>query len=247
MLDLLFSTHKDLWADFGTYETISKNQGADAEGLAANSAFLKKLLQVQPSAVLLLTQVRQSVLRVLALDPAINKTSLKNLVFASARFDRISAMLYHLRPAKREPAKWRQLVAKATADGLKSVNELIDMIQQEDKHSNCRAKRSEKPAAEALVPAREKGSKKQKLHESTGRAEAAGQAAKLRCSSGALYRLAPRTKAGLLEDTITKSCSVSCPVSPTLVDCFTGIRPQNDALLKRSGYLLFLPRRCHCR
>ncbi|CAE7949011.1 unnamed protein product [Symbiodinium sp. KB8] len=72
---MLFSTHKELWSDFGIYEPISKNQGADAEGLAANRVFLKKLLHLQPSAVLLLTQVRQSVLRVLAAEPTLNKTN----------------------------------------------------------------------------------------------------------------------------------------------------------------------------
>lgn len=150
---MVFSTHKDLWSDFGIYEAISKNQGADAEGLAANRVFLKKLLHVQPSAVLLLTQVRQSVLRVVAADPTLNKTNLKNLVYASSRFDRLSAMLYHLRRAKRDEPKMRQLVAKATGDSLKAVTELIDMIQLddpvEDLHPNCRAKTSMDPAAAA--------------------------------------------------------------------------------------------------
>ena len=154
VLDMLFSTHKELWSDFGIYEAISKNQGADAEGLAANRVFLKKLLHVQPSAVLLLTQVRQSVLRVLAAEPTLNKTNLKNLVYASSRFDRLSAMFYHLRRAKRDEPKMRQLVAKATGDSLKAVTELIDMIQLdddpvEDLHPNCRAKTSMDPAAAA--------------------------------------------------------------------------------------------------
>ena len=154
VLDMLFSTHKELWSDFGIYEAISKNQGADADGLAANRVFKKMLLHVQPSAVLLLTQVRQSVLRVLAAEPALNKTNLKNLVYASSRFDRLSAMFYRLRRAKRDEPKMRQLVAKATGDGLKAVTELMDMIQLdddpvEDLHPNCRAKTSMDPAAAA--------------------------------------------------------------------------------------------------
>ena len=119
---MLFSTHKELWSDFGIYEPISKNQGADAEGLAANRVFLKKLLHLQPSAVLLLTQVRQSVLRVLAAEPTLNKTNnLKNLVYASSRFERLSAMFYHLRRAKTDEPKMRHLVAKATGESIREA------------------------------------------------------------------------------------------------------------------------------
>ena len=112
VLDMALHSNKS-WQDLGAYETI-KAQAADGESLAMHFDLLKSLLLVQPEGQLLLTQVRASILKAVSLEPELNKTSLslKNLLWAGSRFDRISTMLYHLRRAKNNTKKRQQLVAQ---------------------------------------------------------------------------------------------------------------------------------------
>ena len=120
VLDMALHSNKS-WQDLGAYETISKAQAADGESLAMRFDLLKSLLLVQPEGQLLLTQVRASILKAVSLEPELNKTSLKNLLWAGSRFDRISTMLYH----KNNTEKCQQLVAKSSSGSLAKVKSLI--------------------------------------------------------------------------------------------------------------------------
>ena len=130
VLDMALHSNKS-WQDLGAYETISKAQAADGESLAMRFDLLKSLLLVQPEGQLLLTQVRASILKAVSLEPELNKTSLKNLLWAGSRFDRISTMLYHLRRAKNNTEKCQQLVAKSSSGSLAKVKSLIAMLTSE--------------------------------------------------------------------------------------------------------------------
>lgn len=89
----------------------------------------------------LLTQVRSSLLKVCSIKPEVNKSDLKNLLWAGSRFDKITVMLYHLRRAKRDPEKMKQLVAKTSSTSFAEVKALLDGLQLEA---------DEKPKGEAL-------------------------------------------------------------------------------------------------
>ncbi|CAJ1423303.1 unnamed protein product [Effrenium voratum] len=130
VLDMALHSNKS-WQDLGAYETISKAQAADGESLAMHFDLLKSLLLVQPEGQLLLTQVRASILKAVSLEPELNKTSLKNLLWAGSRVDRISTMLYHLRRAKNNTEKCQQLVAKSSSGSLAKVKSLIAMLTSE--------------------------------------------------------------------------------------------------------------------
>eukprot|EP00438_Fugacium_kawagutii_P017597 Skav213573 [mRNA] locus=scaffold1790:111160:111927:+ [translate_table: standard] len=131
-LDLLLHSNQS-WSHFGAYETISKSQAADGKCLADHYLLLKALLDLQPGGQLLLTQVRSSVLKVCSLKPEVNQSQLKNLLWAGSRYDKLCIMLYHLRRAKRDPEKNRQLVAKTLPDDLVKAMELVNKLEDEPK------------------------------------------------------------------------------------------------------------------
>ena len=131
-LDLLLQSNLS-WCQLGAYETISKSQAADGKCLAEHHLLLKALLDLQPAGQLLLTQVRSSVLKVCSLKPDVNQSQLKNLLWAGSRYDKLCCMLYHVRRAKRDPEKMRQLVAKTVAEDLAKVMELVNKLEDEPK------------------------------------------------------------------------------------------------------------------
>ena len=121
------------WADCGVYESLAKAQAADGEGLASQHKLLKQLLSSQPGGNFLLTQVRSGILKVCGIKPDINKSELKNLLWAGSRFDKMTCMLYHLRRAKRDSDKLKQLVGKTSPASYVKVKELLDMLQVDEK------------------------------------------------------------------------------------------------------------------
>lgn len=131
-LDLLLHSNQS-WSHLGAYESISKAQAADGKCVAEHHLLLSALLDLQPGGQLLLTQVRSSVLKVCSLKPEINQSQLKNLLWAGSRYDKLCIMLYHLRRAKRDPEKNRQLVAKTLPDDLVKVMELVNKLEDEPK------------------------------------------------------------------------------------------------------------------
>lgn len=131
-LDLLLQSNQS-WSQLGAYETISKPQAADGQSLAEHYPLLKALLDLQPAGQLLLTQVRTAVLKVCSIKPEVNQTQLKNLLWAGSRYDRLCCMLYHLRRAKRDPEKRRQLVAKTSSEALAKVLELVNQLEDDPK------------------------------------------------------------------------------------------------------------------
>lgn len=136
-LDLLLQSNQS-WSQLGAYETISKPQAADGKSLADHYPLLKALLDLQPSGLLLLTQVRTSVLKICSIKPEINQTKLKNLLWAGSRYDKLCCMLYHLRRAKRDPEKKRQLVAKTLPEDLTKVLELVNKLEDEPKAGDAK-------------------------------------------------------------------------------------------------------------
>ena len=136
-LDLLLQSNQS-WCQLGAYETISKSQAADGKCLADHYLLLKALLDLQPGGQLLLTQVRSSVLKVCSLKPEVNQSQLKNLLWAGSRYDKVCCMLYHLRRAKRDPEKKRQLVAKTVPEDLAKVMELVNKLEDEPKAGDAK-------------------------------------------------------------------------------------------------------------
>ena len=131
LLDTAISTHRS-WVHVGAYETLSKSQAANGDCLCEHFALLQSLLALQPKGELLLTQVRNAILKVVAVDPKVNKTEMKNLLWAGGRYDRISTMLFHLRRCKSSIDKMRQLVAKSSPEAVVKVNELLALLSNEE-------------------------------------------------------------------------------------------------------------------
>ena len=77
---------------------------------------MKALLAIQPSGQFLVTQVRAAIFKVVGLEPKINTSSMKHLTWAGGRFERIAAMMYHLRRARTNQ--------KSTSNWLPGVNHM---------------------------------------------------------------------------------------------------------------------------
>ena len=135
LLDSVFKNNK-CWVNLGAYETVSKSQAANGDELANHFALLQSLLHLQPKGELLLTQVRSAMLKVLTDNPKLNSSDMKNLLWAGGRYERVSTMLHHLRRAKNNEDKLRQLIGKASAPSAAKVKELLSLLTSEDVQSN---------------------------------------------------------------------------------------------------------------
>lgn len=80
-LDMVLNTHRS-WCDFGNYESIGKQQAADGKCLATHHPLLKATLNLQPSGQFLLVQVRSALLKICAMEPEVNQSNLKNILWA---------------------------------------------------------------------------------------------------------------------------------------------------------------------
>ena len=136
LLDSVFKNNKS-WVNVGAYETVSKSQAANGDELANHFALLQSLLHLQPKEELLLTQVRSAMLKVLTDNPKLNSSDMKNLLWAGGRYERVSTMLHHLRRAKNNEDKLRQLIGKANAPSAAKLKELLSLLISEDVQSNA--------------------------------------------------------------------------------------------------------------
>lgn len=135
LLDSVFKNNKS-WVNVGAYESLSKSQAANGDELGNHFALLQSLLHLQPKGELLLTQVRAAMLKVLTDNPKLNSSEMKNLLWAGGRYERVSTMLHHLRRAKNNEDKLRQLIGKASAPSAAKVKELLSLLTSEDVQSN---------------------------------------------------------------------------------------------------------------
>ena len=149
LLDQAISTHKS-WVDVGPYESLSKSQASNGDALAEHFPLLECLLTPQPKGELLLTQVRAAILKVVAVNPKINSTEMKNLLWAGGRYERLSTMLHHLRRCKNSSDKMRQLVAKSSPESVCKVQELLALLATDESTGTTKTEDSAMKKSEPL-------------------------------------------------------------------------------------------------
>ena len=123
--------HKELVQSMGIYDTISKNQALDPQGLVKMLPLLRALAKVEPTMEVHTGAMRQGLNSLLTEDPAINTTKFNGSVWVSLRQERLTTLLAHFRRLKTD-GELRKCAQKLTAAEFLHLQEVVDKTTEKD-------------------------------------------------------------------------------------------------------------------
>ena len=146
-VDLLvtcLADRKDLLADLGPYEQISRNQCCNPKALLKVLPLVKGLVALEPTAEIHPGNLRQAVMQVLMEHPALNKSNWNGGLWVNVRVERVGVVLYHMRRLK-QGEDLRMCAGKLTSLEFMHLQEVIDIMEKKDNemHALPLAKREE--------------------------------------------------------------------------------------------------------
>ena len=93
--------HEDILVNFKGYESCSKNSGADPKGLIHCLDLVSDLLDLEASAEIHPSPLRQSMLHILTQKPSLNNTCQSGSLGVHMRTERLNVLLFHIRKLAR--------------------------------------------------------------------------------------------------------------------------------------------------
>ena len=117
LLATCFGKHKEMIGNMGAYESIGKSMSPLGPDLMKMLPLLKDIVAMSPSATLPPGPSKHALINMLLTTPRLNPGPYNSVVWASARWDRLGTVLYHLRKIKREPTKLRAVAGADRFDG----------------------------------------------------------------------------------------------------------------------------------
>ena len=145
-VDVLFrclEKHKDLVADLGAYEHISRSYAPNPQALLNNMALWKDLLKVEPSGEISARPLRQSLLSLLAAHPSLHSGELSGDVWCNLKVRRLTVMLAHVRSLGKGG---QALVPVAGKLASVQYQNLLDGLKLFDGHNLGKDSQTDKPA-----------------------------------------------------------------------------------------------------
>ena len=133
-VDLLvtcLADHKDLLADLGPYEQISRNQCCNPKALLKVLPLIKGLVTLESTAEIQPGNLRQAVMQVLMEHPALNKSNWNGGLWVNVRVERVGVVLYHMRRLK-QGEDLRMCAGKLTSLEFLHLQEVIDLMEKKD-------------------------------------------------------------------------------------------------------------------
>ena len=127
LLDVL-SKHADLVKDFKIYEFISAQGAADPRGLLATLDLVEDLLELSPSCELHSQPLRNSLLRLLTIKPALNSGLHNGSDWVHQRTERITVILGHIRRLARTGMTSR-CASELTAMELQRLTKVMEKVE----------------------------------------------------------------------------------------------------------------------
>ena len=131
-VDLLvtcLADHKDLLADLGPYEQISRNQCCNPKALLKVLPLIKGLVTLESTAEIQPGNLRQAVMQVLMEHPALNKSKWNGGLCVNIRVERVGVILYHMRRLK-QGEDLRMCAGKLTSLEFMHLQEVIDLMEK---------------------------------------------------------------------------------------------------------------------
>lgn len=132
ILATIFEKHKSIVANFGVYESTSRNQAVKGKGILHCRPLLWDLLEACPIGDMPAPSAKQAMAVLVLNDPSLNSTIYNTSIWSQLRCERVGTLLYHLRRLKREPARFKQCALTLTGEELGLLKSLMAKLQLED-------------------------------------------------------------------------------------------------------------------
>ena len=101
----VFCQHLSCVAEFGIYESLSRNTQPDGAGLVKLESFLASLLAIAPTGEVSPGVLKKAYEQIVFQHPRMNTSAYHNGIWAAARQERLTTALCHLRRLGREPER----------------------------------------------------------------------------------------------------------------------------------------------
>ena len=132
--------HREIIADFGSYETISRSQALNPKSMMQSLPLIKGLLKLQPSGEIHSSSLRSGLFNLLMADPALNTTRFNGQVWVNLRIERVTNLLYHFRRLK-QGDDLRVCASHLTSPELLELKKALELLgaKPEPEPSQCLA------------------------------------------------------------------------------------------------------------
>ena len=132
LLMKLLMGHEELLVNFKGYETRSRNNGVDPQGLIHALDFINDVLELEPTAEVHPQPLRNSLLGMLTQKPQLNNTCQSGSLWVHMRSERINVVLFHIRKLARTGPTQACVNALSGLELTKLQNTLRKVVLQED-------------------------------------------------------------------------------------------------------------------
>lgn len=131
ILAALFGKHKEVIANFGAYEHISRNQAAKGVGLVHVHDLLVDILTACPTGDFPGRCAKDAMLTLVVKNPELNTSIYNSSIWAGQRCERLGVILNHIRRLAREPPRYKQAALALTGAELSKLGSLLKMVRIE--------------------------------------------------------------------------------------------------------------------
>ena len=131
ILHKLLGHYGDLLPNFGSYESISRNQATDPKGLMEVIGLLESIVKVSNTCEVHQSTLRTCLLKIVMDKPSLNTSQFNGQVWANTRTERLGVIFAHTRRLKSKD-EMRRAAGKLRAGENQRLSELVDKISEKE-------------------------------------------------------------------------------------------------------------------
>ena len=124
--------HEKIVQDVGPYETISRNQAVDCQGMLQILPLLHDLVGLAKTCEINPGPLRQALLQMVMDNPGVNKSKFSGNMWCNLRAERIGVILTHFRKLKSSPDEMRKAAAKLTAYEFARLQDTLEDVSPKE-------------------------------------------------------------------------------------------------------------------
>ena len=128
----VMKSHQDTISDLGAYETVSKNQATNFQGLVDILDLITDLTKVSPTCEIASGPVRSTLMRLVMDQPSLNQTDFNGEVWSNLRNERLTTIFAHFRRLKIDK-EMRKAAAKLKSSDYKKLQKAVGIMATKDK------------------------------------------------------------------------------------------------------------------
>ena len=123
------SSHRQLLANMGLYESISKTQACNPKALVKVMPLIKGLVELEATAEIHGQNLRQAIFQLLMEDPSLNESKWAGGTWVSLRVERLNVVLFHMRRL-RLSGDLRACASKLTTAEFLQVQDVVELMEK---------------------------------------------------------------------------------------------------------------------